>query len=229
MRFCVQNSLLYADLVCQLTVPDVRILYASTDGAAVRIPGCDMLAATTPESAARLLAFVAGDRDVVLHESFLLPALRAQGFICDLVCRQAVYARRAAVAAELPDGVTIREMTMEELPFVVEHYHMPVGEEYLAERMRAGMLGIYVCGACAGFIGTHMERSMGMLEILPAYRRAGLAYLLEGAMIDRILARGETPYCQVQEENEASLRLQHKLGLSMAEGRVYWMSKTTTA
>ena len=83
--------------------------------------------------------------------------------------------------------------------------------------------GAFVGGALAGFIGTHAEGSMGMLEIFPEYRRRGLGCALEAGLIRRLLERGEIPFCQVIEGNEASMRLQEKLGMTFSDEPVYWM------
>ena len=89
----------------------------------------------------------------------------------------------------------------------------------------AALLGaFFLNGILAGFIGTHHEGSMGMLEIFPEYRRLGLGYALESALIRRLMEQGAIPYCQVYEGNEASLRLQRKLGLTFSDEFVYWLS-----
>jgi tRNA (guanine37-N1)-methyltransferase len=74
-----------------------------------------------------------------------------------------------------------------------------------------------------GFIGKHAEGSMGLLEVLPENRRQGLARTLESFLIDRELREGNLPYCQVFRDNAASLALQKKLGLQLAEGLVIWL------
>ena len=48
---------------------------------------------------------------------------------------------------------------------------MAPGRDYVAERLAAGaMTGAFLDGVLAGFIGIHEEGSIGMLEVLPAYR-----------------------------------------------------------
>lgn len=107
---------------------------------------------------------------------------------------------------------------------VFEHYHMAPGRDYVAERLAAGaMTGAFLDGVLAGFIGIHEEGSIGMLEVLPAYRRRGLGYALEAGAIRRALKEGAIPYCQVIEGNTASMELQKKLGLEFSDGFVYWL------
>lgn len=90
--------------------------------------------------------------------------------------------------------------------------------------MEAGQLwGLFEGGQLAAFIGMHHEGSMGILEVLPEYRRRGLAMALEGWLIRWHLERGWTPFCHVYEDNPASHALQKKLGLTPAPEQVVWL------
>ena len=71
----------------------------------------------------------------------------------------------------------------------------------------------------AGFAGVHQEGALGMLEVVPAFRRRGLAEALEAAVIARVLEAGGFPYCHVRLGNTASESLQEKLGLVFDQGR----------
>nr|WP_279309963.1 GNAT family N-acetyltransferase [Romboutsia sp. 1001713B170207_170306_H8] len=75
-----------------------------------------------------------------------------------------------------------------------------------------------------GFIGSHLEGSMGILEVFPQYRRNGYASELERFMINDFIRKGMIPFCQVEVNNEKSIRLQRKLGLKESEKVVYWLS-----
>ena len=86
------------------------------------------------------------------------------------------------------------------------------------------MIGAEVDGQLAGFMGRHSEGAMGMLEILPAFRRRSLGSELEKAYINRLLDASLTPYCHVVHTNEASLQLQKKLGLVFSEEMVHWFN-----
>ncbi|MDD4311433.1 MAG: GNAT family N-acetyltransferase, partial [Eubacteriales bacterium] len=103
------------------------------------------------------------------------------------------------------------------------HYHMVEDVRYIRERIEADMFGVFLNGEIAGFVGTHEERSMGLLKILPEYRRLGLAYALEARLINHLLSQGRVPFCQVAIVNNASIRLQQKLGLVLSDHVVYWL------
>ena len=78
--------------------------------------------------------------------------------------------------------------------------------------------------ALAGFAGFHDDSSMGMLEILPPFRRRGYAAQLEAFLIAAALKEGRTPYCHVVDGNEASLHLQRKMGLTCTRLPAIWVN-----
>ena len=137
-------------------------------------------------------------------------------------CSQWVYCR-----PEPPEQMScdIRPLTQAYAAVAAEHYHLIDDSlSYLTARIAAGrMWGLFEDGRLAGFIGMHSEGSMGMLEILPEYRRKGYGYALEAFLIAWHLQQGWTPYCHVIDGNEASLHLQKKLGLEQAEMPAIWV------
>lgn len=72
--------------------------------------------------------------------------------------------------------------------------------------------------------GFHDDGSMGMLEILPPFRRRGYAAQLEAFLIAAALKEGRTPYCHVVDGNEASLYLQRKMGLTCTRLPAIWVN-----
>jgi len=50
-----------------------------------------------------------------------------------------------------------------------------------------------------------------MLEVLPEYRRRGIAYSLEAAMINRLREQKRIPYAQIFTTNSDSVFLQKNL------------------
>lgn len=137
-------------------------------------------------------------------------------------CYQARYMRPEAPAPG--EAVELRILDESYLETVAQHYGGVDDPEYVRQRLRAGVvMGAFLDGTLAGFIGTHPEGSMGMLEIFPAYRRRGLGYALEAGLIRRFLQQGMIPFCQVVAGNDASMRLQEKLGMTFSDEFVYWM------
>ncbi|MBR5502428.1 MAG: GNAT family N-acetyltransferase [Oscillospiraceae bacterium] len=122
-------------------------------------------------------------------------------------------------------AVEIVPMPPQHLAEAAAHYDMmDNSENYLRERMQAGLLWAAVeNGRLMGFIGVHSDGSMGMLEVLPAFRRRGLGHALESYAIAQQLRRGWTPFCHVMQGNTASEALQQKLGLTKAQRPAWWI------
>lgn len=151
-------------------------------------------------------------------------ALRlAYGFSERCPCSQWVY-----TAQEPPKQIAcdIRPLTAEHTEQVVQHYHLVADPlSYIRNRIDLGqMWGLFEGNALAGFIGTHDEGAIGLLEILPDFRRKGYGYALEAWVIAHELALGYVPYCHVVEGNHVSEALQQKLGMVRADQPVLWIS-----
>ncbi len=148
---------------------------------------------------------------------------RQLGFQTQMECYNAVYLSNKPVKYTLPEGAEIRKLDQSYAGFIHSNYHMVDDIGYIRDRIEADMFGVFLRGEIAGFVGTHEERSMGLLEILPEYRRLGLAYALEAHLINHLLSQGRVPFCQVAIVNDASIRLQQKLGLVISGQVVYWL------
>lgn len=132
-----------------------------------------------------------------------------------------------AYYGELPppeEGADIRPLGLETLDFIHANYGH-ASREYLEARILDGvMIGIYVNGSLAAFIGEHIEGSMGLLHVMPDYRRHHMGYTLERSNIRRTMLAGQTPFAQVVPDNAASHALQTRLGATRGEGLLYWLT-----
>ena len=188
-----------------------------------------MLAWRTRERLERMLARVPADgSDIVLHGTLDEQTLR--GIQERFSLANVLYMREYAYYGAIPERETafdVRPLEMDALDFVYENYGH-ASREYIEARLRSGvMLGAYDGDAIAGFIGEHAEGSEGLLHVMPAYRRRGVGAALERAAIRRMMLQGFTPYGQVLEGNEVSHALQARLGMTRAQGRVYWLTNDT--
>lgn len=126
---------------------------------------------------------------------------------------------------EVDPACDIRPLELCHAHLAAQHYKLfSHAEPYLIERIQAGrMWGVFEDGALAGFIGTHSEGSMGMLEVFPEHRRKGYGLMLENFLIAWHLERGWTPFGHVVDGNEASIRLQQKAGMEKGDLPAIWV------
>ncbi|UUM10678.1 GNAT family N-acetyltransferase [Clostridiaceae bacterium HFYG-1003] len=123
---------------------------------------------------------------------------------------------------QLPEHVTIRPLTMAEFPLVRATYRTVDEDDYIRERIEAGMLGAWYGEEMAGFIGTHDEGTIGLLEVLPAFRRKGIARALEVAMVRSRWKQGRRAQGNIAVDNQLSRTVHEKMGILISQNPVYW-------
>ena len=217
------------DMIGLLPLPGTQVLACDENGALIRHDVLYLLAAEEGHAAAFLPQLTQGltpglERQIIVRGQELIESLtRNYDFVVAMECCHAVYSSTQPIFYSLPEGAEIRLLDQSHLDFVHAHYHMVDDVAYIRERIDAGMFGVFFGDTLAGFVGTHEEQTMGLLQMLPEYRRLGLAYALEAHLINHLLSIGQTPFCQVAIHNEPSLALQRKLGMTISDTMVYWL------
>ncbi len=218
------------DMIEISLLPESEVLRHDGDGLLLCRDGLYLLACE-PGRAASFLPLMTRDlpdereRLIVLRgEELIAPLVDDCGFQVVMDCLHAVYPSKKVLTYSLPEGAEIRPLDDSHAEFVHANYHMVDDIDYIRERIEAGMYGAFVEGQIAGFVGTHEERPMGLLEVLPEYRRLGLAYALEAHLINQLLAQGRTPFCQVAVVNGPSIALQRKLGMELSTAVIHWLA-----
>ena len=144
------------------------------------------------------------------------------GFTEKLECYQVAY---YGDKPEVDGALTVRTAGEEDLPTLTEVYHLISPEELrLVVKRRSILLG-YFKGRLVGFIGEHLEGSMGILYVFPEYRRHGFGSALQKHLIAKTMEEGFIPFCQVEKDNRSSLDLQKKLGMTVSDNLIVWMWK----
>ena len=228
-----RDPVLYLDLTEAIRRGDGRVLGATPHGALVAftnlIDGPDYgytMFADNEGTAQSLCALLPPDPGfITVHERHYLDLLNKRfGFSEVNACWQVGYLRTTPLP--LPElGVEVRPLESSHLPTVCANYQME-DEEYLGQLIKCGELyGAFDGDTLTAFAGRHAEGSIGLLEVLPAYRRKGIATLLQSYMVNLELSRGHIPYGQVFDGNEPSLALQRSLGMAQSMGRLYWATR----
>ena len=133
-----------------------------------------------------------------------------------LPCYLAVYEKDEPPA--LDPKLDIRVLDRSFADAIREHYtgagHLDDGA--LEELLDAGkMLGGFEKGELVGFIGEHPEGALGIIEIIPEFRRRKWATSLITAKIMQHMAKGYVPWSQVWPDNAISLKLHEELGFTL--------------
>ncbi len=226
LAYLERNRLACIDLLEALRRGSAELLYAAPDGVLLyeRESGAHMMSAADRAGAGRCFARLPRCGLLVGHEMWYREeAARRYGLSEEQICYQAAW-----LAPEPPSepefSGELRLLDAGWAGWLYEHYsHAFGGVEYMEGAVRRGMLAAFVDGAPAGFIGVHDEGSIGMLEVLPPYRRRGLGEVLLRAAVRRALAQGRYAYGQVFDNNAASLALQKKVGMTLTEEPMFWL------
>lgn len=224
--YLLRDRLHHIDMLEALRRGTAEIVRGDPDGVLLYNPEieCWFISAATPEESEKLLAVPKKLGFVCAHQAFTMSQLREKyDFTFFLDCVQT--AHFAAAPLPVADVCEFRQMESEDAEWVNENYrNIPEELDYVRLLLEKGLItGAYVSGRRAGFIGRHSEGSIGLLEVLPAFRRRGIAEALLSDAINHELALGNVPFGQVVWDNGPSLALQKKVGSEISRGHVYWM------
>ncbi|MBO4871870.1 MAG: GNAT family N-acetyltransferase [Lachnospiraceae bacterium] len=147
-------------------------------------------------------------------------AFRQYGFAEKLECWQLAW---YGAPPALDSRIRVRTARPEDLDLLIRTYHLVSPEEMAQIVERKTLLLGYRQDCLVGFIGEHLEGSLGLLYIFPEFRRRGYAAALEKEAVARTLQKGYIPFGQVEKSNTASLLLQEKLGMVRSERLICWM------
>ena len=220
------SRLLYLDMLEVLRRGTAQVRRAGSDGVLLYDPPSEVwfVDAATPAALEEMLPLMEGCTILTGHQMWCKDILAAHfGFQTEQICRQSAWLAPQPPAVP-PFGGEIRRLDRSWAVWAEEHYsHSFGGVEYMEGAIDRGMLGAFVEGSPAGFISTHIEGSMGMLEVLPQYRRRGIGEALLLAMTAFCMEQGQYPYGQVFTDNGPSLALQRKAGMTLSEELLFWL------
>lgn len=221
-KFINSEAALYADMRAAMKEGRTEVIYDSGTALLLRETVCGVyfLAAQSAQEAEKLLCDLREkDPVVVLHGKALFDIAEKLGYEVDPPCCQAMYAD-----SPLPvDGaLTLRHPDETDFETVDANYHLVNGAELRKDFAKPDFLGGYLGDTLVGFAGLHSEGSMGLLTVLPEYRRRGFAQQIYSALINSQLEKGRIPYAQIYTDNINSLNLQKKLGFALSSDVIAW-------
>ncbi len=225
-QYLNKNKMLNIDMIDGLNSGEAEVIYAAENGVLLyNISGGSYLISADGDIERILACVDKNARIFMAHQDFYIPLLKRQfGLDTEMRCYMAVYTKPAA--PEFKTDYEIRQLTIDYLDVVLNTYSYIGNKDYIARRIQDKfMYGAFLGDELLGYIGTHDEGAMGMLEVMPQHRRKGIGYALEAYLINVLLQKGRAPYAHVVEDNQASLALQKKLGMDILDQKISWVFK----
>ena len=222
-----KNILLYTPILEIMRHNDYQVLWESEASLVLydRCSGIYIGACEKDEEADHVVQVIPNTaEEVFLFQKRLFEVKLKSHILPDMLSYNSVNLKAEPLPVKLPKDFKLKWMKEEHIPFVVEHYSVKelCTFEHMQDRMNAGILGVFYCDEPVGFIGTHREGAMGMLEVLPQYQRKGLALALQNAMSNELKKQGAYVYGQIIQNNTASFALQKKSGFTICNEPTYW-------
>ncbi len=226
IEFLSQDVLLNIAMLESIKRGNAKLLEASHKGVLLLNTAGEvyMMSTEDEETANHMIDSVKQADMFVAHQDFYISKLQNKfSFKEALSCYNAAYLHEEFLA-EPQNYICIKQLDDQYLPFIMKHYSRITDKEYLLERLNSGvMYGAFIENNLAGFIGMHAEGSAGILEVLPEYRRQGIALSLETYITNQTLSKKYIPFGQVVVGNNASLELQKKLNFSVSTKTLCWL------
>ena len=188
------------------------------------VSGAHLLACDDIDTGIELLDRYRDDLKLLMVSNYSLGlrAFERYVFSTKLECYQfAYYEEKPRVDSEL----TFRTADMSDLDMLAANYSMISRDELAQVIERQSLLIGYLEERPVGFIGEHLEGSMGLLYVFPEYRRRGFGTDLELCYIAKTMEEGFVPFGQVEKNNEKSLGLQKKIGMTRSDNLIVWTWK----
>lgn len=224
IAYLIKNPLLHIGMIEPIHRGTADIMYAETDGVFLKEQKSKayMISVDNLEKGQELINNIGKCNLILSHQAYMVDYISNKfGLTKKIECYQAVYLNNNKLPVK--EELEIRQLDQNQLEVILEHYDkLSVNE--IEEILKSGNLfGGYKNGALVGFIGNHLEGSMGLLEVFPEYRRLGYGTLLESYLVNKMLDKGLIPFAQVEIDNAKSKALHNKLGFTISEDRVYWI------
>lgn len=225
LYYLSKNPLLYIGIIEVIKRNTAEIIELSKDGLLIleKESMGYMMVSESPKGAERLIRKIEKPVLFAAYEDYVSEII---AHIFDIkpsrTCFQAAYFNDFPPVWE--KDADIRNIDESYLDFISTYYNDgDNSREYVKSRLSAGAVyGAFINNNLAGFIGTHEEGAIGMLDILKEYRRMGLGHKLLGFMTEKFLSEHKTPFSQIMTDNEASFKLHQKLDYQISKESMLW-------
>lgn len=224
ITYLIKNPLLHMGMIEAIRRDTVDILYAEIDGVLLKEQKSNayMLSVDNFEKGHELINSILKCNLIVAHQKFMVDYISNRfGLTEKLECVQVVYMGKNKL--DVKQELEIRQLGHNQIEVILKHYDKLSKNEIRSILKNGNLFGGYKNGTLIGFVGNHLEGSIGILEIFPQYRRLGYGAMLESYIVNKMIERDLIPFAQIEANNKNSLSLQRKLGFSISKDRLYWM------
>ncbi|MDF2511771.1 MAG: GCN5-related N-acetyltransferase [Herbinix sp.] len=224
IKYLSNSPLLHMGMIEPINRNIADILYAESDGVLIREKksGAYMISVDDPQRGKDILEIISAGALFTAHQKDMAAYIADKFKLHEsLECVQAVYTDH--IKLNINKDIQIKQLEPLHKDVVLEHYNK-LSEHEIIELLNTGCIfGGYKNGVLIGFVGTHLEGSLGLLEIFPEYRRLGYGAILESYVVNQMLDQGFVPFGQIEVNNKNSIALQKKLGFKISENSLYWI------
>lgn len=224
IKYLTKNPLLHTGMFETIRRGTASILYADEDGVLLKEEKSNayMLSVDNFDIGKELINSISECNLLLSHQEFMVDYIIDRfNLTKKLECFQAVYIAKTQLS--IREELEIKQLDKCHVEIILEHYGKLSKSELETILEDGNLFGAYKDGELLGFIGNHLEGSMGLLEIFPKFRRLGYATILESYMINHMLEKDLIPFAQVEVDNKSSLALHNKLGFSISKDSLFWM------
>lgn len=225
--YLLRSPLSHVDMLAVMQRGTAEVIAENDKGVLLyeQISHAYMLSAADKQTALILIENIKQPHLMIVHQDFAVDiAVKCLGLRLIMQCFQTRWPYQHPPIIPANPAFSFHKLEMERAEEAAGIYSHDLDVEYIRGRVNAGeMFGAYSQGELAGFIGIHEEGSMGMLEVLPSFRRQGVGSLLVARLCAYQLSRGLIPFSQFTAGNIASDQLHRSMGFNISEDSVYWL------
>lgn len=140
-------------------------------------------------------------------------------------CTQFAFLKPSVAQPKSANGERLDEINPKFIKLINDHYtykHKGSKAELLREIISRSSTALYLEDKPVAWALIHDDLSMGVMFVLPEYRRRGYAEAVTCDLMKKVLANGDIPFVQIVKGNKASETLAKKLGF-MPQCSITWI------
>lgn len=150
---------------------------------------------------------------------------RFKGYSDEAILYNSWYKDTTPLIYEKRRDVEVKTIPMDEWEIVFKTYtHSGDNPNYIKSLIKnKALIGAYIGGKLAGYVGTHYEGCMGLLEVFPEYRQEGIGKYLVNELLQRKRDAKLLSYGHVESFNQLAKGMYERMGFTLDDSLTYWL------